>query len=395
MNIVVTTETYLPFIAGVSTSTDNIARFMAKKGHRVTVVAPKPVLKHPVLPEKNMTITHTPSFPDPFFSGKSFSPIPMPYSTVKHIFDGKVFTDVQTIQPVDVVHIQEPGAVGITALFVAKQRHIPIIGALHFTPEQIFRILFFPKIPLFIALVKQYIRWFYNQCDGIMVPTETFAGFLRRSGVVKPILVVSNGVDTHDFIPTKDCLAKRDIYKLPKDKILFFFLGRLDFDKHADTIIRALAKTNANVHLVIAGEGKEEQNFRTLAKTLGVAERITWLGYLDHNQMKDVYQSVDCFVLMSPYEVQSIVTLQAIACGLPILACKEGALPELCHDGVNGFTIATDDDGTLAQNMNIIASDKVLRSAFGKESRKISLLHDRNTALSRLEEFYKKIASLS
>lgn len=385
MNIVITTETYLPFVSGVSTSTDNIARFMARRGHDMTVLAPKPVKEGEVASEPHLTITHTPSLPDPFFSGKSYSPIPFPYSTVQKAIKKP---------PVDLVHIQEPGAVGITALFRAKAQKIKIVGALHFTPEQIFRILFLPKSKIFINLVKRYIRWFYNQCDGIMVPTSTFAQFLKESGVTKPMLVVSNGVDTKDFVPTKNRLAKRDDYKLPKDKILFFFLGRLDFDKHADTIIRALPQTDTKAHLVIAGEGKEEQNFRNLAKTLGVTDRITWLGHLTHEQMKDVYQSVDCFVLMSPYEVQSIVTLQAIASGLPVLACKEGALPELCHDGENGFTIATDDHPTLAKKMNMIVSDRRLREKFGKESRSISLPHDRTTALSKLEEFYKEIIFL-
>jgi len=224
-----------------------------------------------------------------------------------------------------------------------------------------------------------------------MVPTATFAQFLQESGVKKPIQVVSNGVDTKDFVPTEDRFSGRDTYHLPKNKILFFFLGRLDFDKHADTIIRALPDTDANVHLVIAGEGKEEQNFRNLAQTLGVSKKITWLGYLSHAQMKEVYQSVDAFVLMSPYEVQSIVTLQAISCGLPVLACKEGALPELCHDEVNGYTIATDDHKMLSKKMNVLASNSLLREKMGKESRKISLPHDRTTALSSLEEFYKKI----
>jgi glycosyltransferase involved in cell wall biosynthesis len=382
MKIVITTETYLPFVAGVSTSTDNIARFMARHGNDVTVVAPKPVMKGEVAPLPNLTITHTPSFPDPFFAGKSFSPFPMPFRTLRTV-----------MKNIDLIHIQEPGAIGYTAMYIAKRRYIPVVGALHFTPEQIFRILFFPKIPLFITLIKRYIRWFYNKCDGIMIPTETFAAFLRESGVTKPIIVVSNGVDTKDFVPTTNRLAKRALFKLPKDKILFFFLGRLDFDKHADTIIRALPKTDPNVHLIIAGEGKEEQNFRNLAKTLGVTGRITWLGYLNHEQMKDVYKSVNAFVLMSPYEVQSIVTLQAIACGLPVLACKEGALPELCHDGINGFTIATDDDATLAEKMNVLAKDEKLREKMGNESRQISLPHDRETALAKLLEFYKKISS--
>ena len=382
MNIVITTETYLPFVAGVSTSTDNIARFMARAGHHVTVVAPKPVMKNPVPPENNLTIVHSPSFPDPFFDGKSFSPFPMPFRTLQNI-----------LKNIDLIHIQEPGAIGYTSLYIVKRRHIPVIGALHFTPEQIFRILFFPKIPLFITLVKRYIRWFYNHCDGIMVPTLTFAKFLKETGVIKPIAVVSNGVDTREFVPTINRIAKRSEYKLPKDKILFFFLGRLDIDKHADTIIQALPKTDTNVHLVVAGEGKEEESFRALARDLGVSDRISWLGHLDLQQMKDVYQSVDCFVLMSPYEVQSIVTLQAIACGLPVLACREGALPELCHDGVNGYTIPFLDSSYLAKKMNVLAVDKRLRDEMGKESRKISLPHDRERALARLEAFYKKIVN--
>lgn len=381
MNIVIATETYLPFIAGVSTSTDNIVRFLARKGHRVTVIAPRPVIKSDIKPEKNVTIIHTPSFPDPFFRGKSFSPIPLPLWTV--------FSAIT--HDTDLVHIQEPGAIGMTACMAAKIKGIPTVGALHFTPDQILRILAFPGKHLSITLIQALMRWFYNGCNGVMVPTQTFVSYLKRIGVRKDMCVVSNGVDTKDFVPTKNRLLKRSANGLPKDKILFFFLGRLDFDKHADTIIRALPNTDTNVHLVIAGEGKEEKNFRNLANTLGVSERITWLGYLSHEKMKEVYQSVDCFVLMSPYEVQSIVTLQAISSGLPVLACKEGALPELCHDGENGFTIATDDDKTLAEKMNILASDSKLRVRMGRESRKISLPHDRNTALEKLERFYTTI----
>jgi len=380
MNIVLTTETYLPFVAGVSTSSDNIARFMAKRGHAVTLVAPKPVKKGVVDPEKNLIFAYTPSIPDLFFAGKSLSPLPMPFGVIRRV-----------LKNIDLLHIQEPGAIGFAALVIAKRRHINIVGALHFTPEQIFRILFFPKIPLFISLVRWYMRWFYNQCDGIMVPTATFAGFLHEIGVKKPVQVVSNGVNTTVYVPTTDRLKKRSTYNLPSDKILFFFLGRLDIDKHADTIIRALPKTDDSVHLVIAGEGKEEQAFRALAESLGVSNKITWLGHLSHEQMLDVYQSVDVFVLMSPYEVQSIVTLQAISCALPVLACNEGALPELCHDGVNGFTIPFKDYTYLSQKMNVLAIDKRLREIMGQESRKLSMPHDQTTAFITLETFYTKI----
>ena len=105
-------------------------------------------------------------------------------------------------------------------------------------------------------------------------------------------------------------------------------------------------------------------------------------------QIIQLYRSLDCFVITSPVESQSIVTLEAMACGLPVIAARAGALPELVHDGENGFLVPPDDVAAVAQKFNLLAVDSALRKKFGAQSRVISQSHDKPTVLHRLEEVY-------
>ena len=381
MNIVITTETYLPFIAGVSTSTDNIARFMARRGHNVTVVAPRPREQDDVPREKNLHILRVPSFIDPFFHQKTFSPLPLPLPLLLRVLKkGQV----------DLVHIQEPGAIGFCTLLVAKLRGIPVFAALHTDPEQVMRIISVRYLKsVLVWLLLTYERIFFNAVSMIMVPTDTFRKNLSKIGITRPIMPVSNGVDTALYRP----LDTKKIQDTSSRTIQFLYLGRVDMDKHIDVIIRALKKTKQTINLTIVGKGNAEASLHALAEEIGVTKKITWLGILKGPVALKTYQTSDVFVIMSPYETQSIVTLEALACGLPVLACNKGALPELCHDGVNGFLIPLRNDTYLAQKMNLLASDSALRARMGKESRHMSVPHDRTRALTKLEEFYHTVIS--
>lgn len=381
MKITIITETYLPFIAGVSASTDNIARFLAGKGHQVTVICPHPVLPQ-IQKEKQWKLVYTPSFPDFFFKGKPMSLWPLPFPTmIREI----------TLKKADIIHVQEAGALGVAAFIIAKIRHVPVVGALHLTPEQIIKIIKFNPFDLARKLIINFLLFFYNHCQAIMVPTATFKKMLEEIGVKKPILVVSNGVDTEKFTPGEKHPEIIQKYNLPASKILFFYLGRLDKDKNIDTIINALPFASSKVHLVIAGQGAYEEELRKLTDKIQVNDRITWLGHIPEEDIVKLYQCMDCFILMSPYEVQSIVTLQAIACGLPVICSNEGALPELCHDGENGFLVDTYDSQTLAQKMDILAGDEPLRKKFSGKSREISLPHERSQNFAKLETLYQNL----
>ncbi len=382
MKVVLVTGTYLPYIAGVSTSTHNIARSLADHGNDVTVIAPNPIDPAPAVDsEKGLHIVRAWAMPDPWYPGRTMSPLPF---TTPSVYNA--------ITPdVDIVHIQESLNIGLTALFAARRLHIPVVGALHFTPEQVARMV--PWLPpgWSIALTHMYIRWVFNKYDAIMVPTQTFVNFLHSVGVTKPTQVVSNGVNTKEYAPSNDSLAVRKKLKLPADNVIFLVLGRLDPDKYVNDVIAALPNTSKNIYLVIAGLGPLLPHLQELAKTLGVGDRIRWIGQINNKEMVELYHAVDGFIMMGVHEVQSIVTLQAAATGMPIVAARAGALPELVHDEENGFLVPPHDSETLAKKLNTLAADKELRKRMGAKSRQISLVHDKAKAMARIEAWYKEV----
>ncbi len=377
MNILLVTETYLPFIAGVSSSSDSIARFMVSRGHTVTIVSPRPVISGDVPPLSGLSFATTPSIHDPIYAGKPMTVFPFGFSVIYGLLRSHRF---------DIVHIQEPGSLGISALYAAKMRHVPTVGALHFTPDQVARMTTGGKNNTLIQfMAEQYIRIVYRMYNAIMVPTQTFVDFLHGLGIRTRTQVVSNGVNTDVYTPPKN---RREG---SKQSIHILYIGRLDKDKNVATLIDALQYSDPGVQLVIAGSGKDKQFLMDRAQALHVDTRIVWKGTITEAQMVALYREVDCFVIMAEFEVQSIVTLQALASGLPVLGARAGALPELIHDGENGYTLDPHDAKGLGEKMNALLIHPETRERMGKVSREISLAHHKPTALLHLEALYAEV----
>lgn len=372
MNIVIITETYPPTISGVANSTDSIARYMVWRGHTVTVVTPAPIVGNTGESVKGLTIVTAPSLQDPFFAGKPMTVFPFGFWPIWRTIRSQKF---------DLMHIQEPGSLGVSALIIAKVMRIPTIGAAHSMPEQL-ATFFGPLYGFGLLFANVWTRFIYNHYDVVMTPTETMVRRLKDIGVGVPIHAVSNGIEIQKYTPGK---------RQPHTGVRFGYLGRIDKDKHLDIAIRAMTKTDPRIHLVIAGFGKEQEELGVLAQKLHVSDKVTFIGKLNESEIVNLYRQLDCFVIPSPVESQSIVTLQAVACGLPVIAANAGALPELVHDGKNGFLVRTDAYGEFAQKMNVLAKDAGLRKKFAAASRNISLAHDKQKVLHKLEQIYDTI----
>jgi len=382
VNILLVTETYLPYITGVSVSTDSIARYMVSQGHKVTLVCPKPLVKGTVEKLEGLTVVHTPSIPFAIYNNNAIAIFPLGIPVIAKLMRKTKF---------DIVHIQEPGFTGISALILAKIRHIPIVGALHFIPDQIDSVLLGRFRKVATPPLNLYIKFIYNRYDAVMTVSNFFAGNLRKNKVKKPIYVISNGTDVNKFHPAPTDMIVRKKLGISENSVVFFYFGRLDGDKNVETLVRAMPFTNQNVKLLIVGKGKKKEELISLAEDSKVTSKIVWVDYITDEEMPRFYHAADVFSIMSPFEGQSIVTLQAVASGLPVIAANAGALPELCEEGRNGFLVGTYDAKTLAGKMNKLAEDKDLREKFGKESRIISLPHHKPTALHKLEELYESL----
>jgi len=382
MNILLVTETYVPTISGVASSTQSIANYLVSRGHTVTVVCPAPFAGGSTGERvRGLSVVTVPSQRDPIIAGKPMTIFPMGFGYIWRTLHRAKF---------DVIHIQEPGSLGVTALIISKIMHIPTVGAQHTMPEQ-FATFFGPLYAFGLFCAKLLSRTVYGHYTAIMTPTKTMANYLKRIGITVPITAVSNGIDIKKYIHAPPDFWAKVPFTLPRHKVCIGYLGRIDKDKHLDIAVRAMGETDPAVHLVIAGFGKEQAALVALAGALHVQNKITFIGSLNEPQIIELYHRMQCFVIPSPVESQSIVTLQAAACGLPIIAADAGALPELVHDGINGYLVKTDDIHAFAQKMSDLAKHAPLRKKFGLASRKVAILHDKPLVLHTLEKLYEQL----
>jgi glycosyltransferase involved in cell wall biosynthesis len=204
--------------------------------------------------------------------------------------------------------------------------------------------------------------------------------------------VVSNGIDLKRFSGHNDGKYLKQKLALP-DAPTFLFVGRLDKEKNIDVFIKALSllKDSYQFHAVIVGQGKEEKPLKSLALELGVLERLTFTGYLPKKDLPNIYDVADIFVMPSIAELQSLVTMEAMASGLPVVGADAVALPHLIHDGVNGFLFHPGNESDMAAKLAKLLSDTKLRKKMGEESLILIKAHDVSQVVEKVEEIYKKV----
>jgi glycosyltransferase involved in cell wall biosynthesis len=185
------------------------------------------------------------------------------------------------------------------------------------------------------------------------------------------VLSIHNGVDTGAFAPGvrgAEARALRERLAIAPERLLAAFVGGDWEHKGLRLAIEALGEAQ-EWDLLVAGRGHQE-SYRALADSIGVAERVHWLGVVEDIQV--VYELADAFVLPSSYETFSLVTFEAAASGLPILATAVNGVRELIEDSENGFLIErTPRD--IAEHLTRLAADPRLRERLGDAARHSAL----------------------
>jgi UDP-glucose:(heptosyl)LPS alpha-1,3-glucosyltransferase len=207
------------------------------------------------------------------------------------------------------------------------------------------------------------------------------------------VVTIRNGVDTDTFAPGvrgEDAPATRASLEIPEQGLLAAFVGSQWERKGLEPVVRALALT-PQWFLLIAGGG-ERARYQELARELGVGERLRWLGVTEDVQL--VYQVADAFVLASSYETFSLVTFEAAASGLPILATPVSGVRELIEDGRNGFLINRDPQ-LIAERLERLAGDPELRSRLGAAARESAIAFSGERMVAEHRELYSRLAGRS
>ena len=204
-------------------------------------------------------------------------------------------------------------------------------------------------------------------------------------------LSIHNGVDTQTFAPgarEQDARALRARLGIAPQRLIAVFVGSEWERKGLEPLIRALAAAS-DWDVVVAGDG-DRARYRQLADSLGVGRRLHWLGVTGDVQL--VYSLGDAFVLPSSYETFSLVTFEAAASGLPLLATPVSGVRELIEDGHNGFLIDRQPH-TLAHRLNQLGEDAALRARLGASARESALAYSWEQMVAKHERLYARVSA--
>ncbi len=387
MKILFTTESYYPIIDGGAIAQHRIVHELIKKGHDVRVIAPAFCFKNTVEEENGSTIYRPRAFVLPFYMNNKYHFAPFPLLHVKKI--------IEEFKP-DVINVCSPYPISICAMILAKKKHIPLVGSIHILPENVLAPFFSSALyPKMVKYTWSFLVYFYNRVDWATVPTQTGAAMYQEKGLKVPITPISNGVNIELFKPTNKGEYLRKRFNLPK-KPLILYTGRINQEKNVDVLVKAIPSVlkNIDAHFLFCGSGGLKPDMMKLTQQLGVDANTTFIDFLDWADYPNIFTLADVFVMPAESELQSIVTLEAIATGVPPVVVNKGAVPELAS-AQNGLVFEPQDSDQLARNIITILSDEALKDAMKKNSLKLSEQHSMNAVGTQYNAVYEKVLSLS
>ncbi len=198
------------------------------------------------------------------------------------------------------------------------------------------------------------------------------------------IQVIPNGIDTNTFYPAEN-------FELTKPlKILT--VGRLIRRKQIDLLIEAVAKLNQSgleAEFTIAGDGNLMEELQTLAKNLGIAEHVHFLGNVSSEKMPEVYRKHHLFVMASLHEGMSNAMLEAMACGLPIITSSCEGVEELIDN--NGVVLGNVSRETVAETIENLIQDPLRLKILAEKAREKTLTFTWYSIAKSYVELYTKI----
>jgi 1,2-diacylglycerol 3-alpha-glucosyltransferase len=298
----------------------------------------------------------------------------------------------------DIIHIQDHYPLSRAMVIGGGRRDIKLVGTNHFMPENL--AAYVPLIsrikPLFNWVLWHWMREVYDRLDAVAGPSQTAVKILKGAGLKTQVFPISCGVNTDLFRPIipVDRLAWRNSYGIDTNKIILFFVGRVDREKCLDVIIRAVQLLGRDdMQFVIAGNGAVKADLMELVKKLRLEEKVRFTGFIPNSDLPSILNSIDIFAMPGDAELLSIASLQAMACARPMLVADAVALPELVTANQNGLLFRPGDVNDAARCMTVLADHPERWPVMGAASLERVKAHSLQNIVHRYEDLYKLVLS--
>lgn len=381
MNIAFFTDSYHPYVSGVVNSIERFKKELEKEGHKVYIFAP--------------------AYPDTEKEEGVFRYISIPAVVQKDFrlaipYSRKLIPVLKSLE-LDIIHTHTPFLMGFLARHAAHKLRLPLVFTFHTLYDQ-----YLHYLPLLGGMcgniLNYYLQSFCNSCDLIVAPSKYVEADLKRKRISTPVVAVSTGIDLAPFKSNdeEELNKLRKAYNIHEKEEILLFVSRLGEEKNPFFLLEAyhrlIDKYGINPPLFIVGDGPEREKMERYCQKKALTEQVIFTGKKRYAEVVQLYKMSTLFVFPSKTETQGLVTLEAMAGGLPVVAVNAAGSSTMVEDGVDGFLVQEDPDEFARAIYKIMTDDmlynKMRINAF-KKAEELSI----ERMAARLLLAYKTIRS--
>lgn len=296
----------------------------------------------------------------------------------------------------DLVHVQTPFLAHYAGLSAARAHHLPCVLTYHTLFEEYLQhyVRFLPGASL-RALARRVSR---SQCDSVtavIVPSSAMLDRLSTYGVSTPIHVLPTGISLARFEQHAPGSFRAD-HGVPPTAPVGLFVGRVAHEKNIGFLLdvtRHLLRSHPDFILMIAGEGPARASLIREVRQTGLEQSVRFIGYLDREKdLPRCYAAADVFMFASRTETQGLVLIEAMACGLPVVALAEMGTCDILHPNRGAVTPAEDVEA-FSRAVASLIGDPPRRQRLSAEASEYSRTWSDSAMASRLADLYRACAS--
>jgi len=342
LRVAIFSDSALPVLNGVSVSVDALVGELRNQGHSVHVFT----ARYPGYKDPDPNTYRCRAIETPISRGYPVSYPPFYRMLLKfrrHEFD--------------VIHTHTPFFLGMVGFRWAESHDIPIVSTYHTLYDRYshyFKLLPHRYVRFRIA---KHTNFYYNHMDHVITPSEASLKWLRRHTVTAPVTVIPTGIPQGQTISRSD--ARRTL-GIPPDSKVMLYVGRLAREKNIGVLLEMAALAFAedrSLRLWLVGDGPYRDECVAMARTLGIGDRVRFVGAVPRTEVDRFYAASDLFVFASITETQGLVVQEAMTYGLPAVAVTGGGASASIIDGSNGFVVKNDPIAFARVTISLLHND--------------------------------------
>ena len=368
------TDTYKPYISGITNYITLNKRYLEKAGHEVYIFT----FGNLDYEDDETRIIRSP--------GKALTDTGF-YMSLRYSREAK-----KLLQTMDIVHVHHPLLSGLLALRYCRPHNIPVIFTNH-TRYDLYAQAYMPLLPEIISdsLLKAYMPTYCDAVDMVISPSPGMEKILRKLDVKTHVEVIPNGVELDRFQQT-DALTRAD-FGFSDEDILLIYAGRLAPEKNLSFLLEAfdgVAEAVENVHLLLVGGGPSTEKIKKEVEELENSQKIHILGRIDYDKMPGYLRMCDAFVTASISEVHPLSVIEAMGANLPVMGIYSPGVGDTVENEKTGY-LSKENLPSFTAKLTRLCIDKKLREKMGENARETSALYTIQRTTKMMVALYERV----